>query len=557
MLPSQEENKRPPLDRDPVPPSWGLPDRAGQGAGPGNGTLRERRRAAPHGVRRSPADGLQPGFAGGDAQPAPAGRAWPRLAGRRGGGRPQARQAPVRRTDPCLCRSRQAMRPWLRMPGRCSSRLARKTLASCKASAWTTWCWVVAWVPTRLRRRTRSRLRTRRAPRRRAPMESRVGAAGSPSPTSDPSRFDGTRRSCPAGVPSWPSWTRVVTHTNGSRMQSTSPSLWTGCPSATTTRQPIPSCTATSTGSSTACSTRMPATARSSQGWCTRPALTRTSLSGGSCPRTGPLVEKDWIIALAQILELVRRHAKKLDGGTCHRHPQPVDGVLPRDPAGRDFDPVLRDIMVEFGRLGTIVVCSAGNDATARPSYPAAFAPWSDGNGPVPVDKDVVPLVSVGARNPNDKSDALFSNAGPWVRQVRARCCGDEHHPAVRRRPAADGGDEGLTAGSGAVSIPTTSAVDSRSGAERRFAAPLFAGRLAAEILPHLPKGTSPDTGAAVERGWNAVEASDRHHAMMSGWIGPENLHHRGVSRTTRAPVRHGGRLLDVPGPARPPMLPM
>ena len=220
----------------------------------------------------------------------------------------------------------------------------------------------------------------------------------------------------------------------------------------------------------------------------------------------GPLVEKDWIIALAQILELVRRHADKLDGGRAIDILSLSMGYYHETPQDATLDPVLRDIMVEFGRLGTIVVCSAGNDATARPSYPAAFAPWSDGNGPVPVDKSVVPLVSVGARNPNDKSDALFSNAGPWVRKyVRGAA-------VMSTIPPYDGG---------LLSMAATKAYgrkrscidpdDFRGGfavwSGTSFAAPLFAGRLAAQILPHLPKGTSPDTPAAVERGWSAVEA--------------------------------------------------
>ena len=68
-----------------------------------------------------------------------------------------------------------------------------------------------------------------------------------------------------------------------------------------------------------------------------------------------------------------------------------------------------------MGECGVTVVCSAGNDATARPMFPAAFAPWADGNGGIPATADCVPIVSVGALNPNG-TDALFSNAGPWVR---------------------------------------------------------------------------------------------------------------------------------------------
>ena len=73
------------------------------------------------------------------------------------------------------------------------------------------------------------------------------------------------------------------------------------------------------------------------------------------------------------------------------------------------------DILRLLGECGVSVVCSAGNDATARPMFPAAFTPWADGKGGVPADDRIVPVVSVGALNPNG-TDALFSNAGPWVR---------------------------------------------------------------------------------------------------------------------------------------------
>jgi subtilisin family serine protease len=54
---------------------------------------------------------------------------------------------------------------------------------------------------------------------------------------------------------------------------------------------------------------------------------------------------------------------------------------------------------------GVVVVASAGNDSTSRPCYPAAFSmSWLS-----------IPVVSVGALNPNRSTDALFSNVGKWV----------------------------------------------------------------------------------------------------------------------------------------------
>ena len=83
-----------------------------------------------------------------------------------------------------------------------------------------------------------------------------------------------------------------------------------------------------------------------------------------------------------------------------------------------------------MGECGVSVVCSAGNDATARPMFPAAFAPWADGKGGVPASTNAVPIVSVGALNPNG-TDALFSNAGPWVRAYAPGAARDEHPAAT------------------------------------------------------------------------------------------------------------------------------
>src|SRR5699024_9070446 len=74
------------------------------------------------------------------------------------------------------------------------------------------------------------------------------------------------------------------------------------------------------------------------------------------------------------------------------------------------------ELLKRLGECGTVVVCSAGNDATARPYFPAAFAPWNDGNGPVKTSPGCAPTESVGALNPNGGTVALFSNTGPWVR---------------------------------------------------------------------------------------------------------------------------------------------
>ena len=92
-------------------------------------------------------------------------------------------------------------------------------------------------------------------------------------------------------------------------------------------------------------------------------------------------------------------------------HENAADERVDADPGNLE-NPILFDELQRL-RDGTAVVCSAGNDATARPLYPAAFAPWHGEDTSRPR-RSLVPLTSVGAENPND-SVALFSNTGPWV----------------------------------------------------------------------------------------------------------------------------------------------
>jgi len=69
----------------------------------------------------------------------------------------------------------------------------------------------------------------------------------------------------------------------------------------------------------------------------------------------------------------------------------------------------LRAVLLDLARLGIATFCAAGNDATSRPSFPAAFAV-----DPEFTAGEVVPLVSVAALNP-DGTVAAFSNDGRWV----------------------------------------------------------------------------------------------------------------------------------------------
>ncbi len=230
-------------------------------------------------------------------------------------------------------------------------------------------------------------------------------------------------------------------------------------------------------------------------------------LSWRVVPSTGPIIESDWITALAQVAELVDRYRNDPETG------QPIDvlslsmGYYHETPYDELFDPTLYAILEDLSKNGTLVVCSAGNDATARPSFPAAFAPWLPGKpgekeGPVKASTTCLPIVSVGARNPADRSDALFSNAGRWVRAYTHGAAlvstippfqGGLQPPARtkafdRWREAIDPDD---FRGGFAVWSGTS------------FAAPLLAGRLATYALGSIPKDETAK--AAVDRWWTVL----------------------------------------------------
>jgi subtilisin family serine protease len=126
-------------------------------------------------------------------------------------------------------------------------------------------------------------------------------------------------------------------------------------------------------------------------------------------PSQGPIVESELVAALSQIAELARRYRAGEAGG----HPLDVlnlsMGYYHEDPSDAAFDPIMLGILKELADNGVVVVASAGNDSTDRPCYPGGFSGSAMS----------IPVVSVGALNPNRVTDALFSNVGSWVTTYR------------------------------------------------------------------------------------------------------------------------------------------
>ncbi|HKP05782.1 MAG TPA: S8/S53 family peptidase [Microbacterium sp.] len=164
-------------------------------------------------------------------------------------------------------------------------------------------------------------------------------------------------------------------------------------------------------------------------------------------------------------------------------------------PEQESIDSELYDLLRRLRAAGTVVVCSAGNDATDRPAAPASLHHWDGADCGIADEGDIAPLVTVGALNPSLTSVALFSNVGAWVKTyvrgvsvlstvptnfqggVQPDLVSDEYG---RRRQTLDIDDFG----SGFAVWSGTS-----------FAAPVVAGRIAAELVGPRPGGAAAAAG--------------------------------------------------------------
>src|SRR5690606_39231941 len=166
-------------------------------------------------------------------------------------------------------------------------------------------------------------------------------------------------------------------------------------------------------------------------------------------------------------------------------HETPIDG---------QFSLTLYALLRQARELGIVVVCSSGNDAIDRPSFPASLWAWPGADNGIGPD-DAAPLVSVGALNPSGRSVALFSNVGPWVRAYAPGAL------VVSTAPPFTGGAQPTTRDDlDGLPRETVDPDDYRSGfsvwSGTSFAAPFVAGRVAAKLGPLLAKGAAPSTKA-------------------------------------------------------------
>ncbi|MCU1423382.1 MAG: hypothetical protein JWN36_3033 [Microbacteriaceae bacterium] len=220
----------------------------------------------------------------------------------------------------------------------------------------------------------------------------------------------------------------------------------------------------------------------------------------------GTIDESEVSAALAAIVDIVER-AVDAPGSNGSL---PLDvlslsmGYYHETPEDYLIDVTLAELLLRLRRAGTVVVCSAGNDGTSRPMFPAAFGPWDstpDSDVPWVDQSDAAPLISVGARNPNG-STALFSNTGAWVQ------CYAEGASVVSTAPASPGGSQPIARTIAYSRTRETIDPDDYSSgfavwSGTSFAAPVIAGRVAAAI--GLAGGTPTSAEDRVKRAISAA----------------------------------------------------
>lgn len=122
-----------------------------------------------------------------------------------------------------------------------------------------------------------------------------------------------------------------------------------------------------------------------------------------------PVMNADGAVDSDQSLRALTRLSERVGSGEadqfidviCLAFGYEIDGPADDDPQTKK----LHDVLTTLTDRGVLIVASAGNRGEATPmTYPAAFALHAD-----------PPVISVGAKNPDGKTDAYYSNHGEWV----------------------------------------------------------------------------------------------------------------------------------------------
>lgn len=217
----------------------------------------------------------------------------------------------------------------------------------------------------------------------------------------------------------------------------------------------------------------------------------------------GVLLESDLLRLLQDILDRQLAALSAGDAGAIidvvtlsigYYHEQPTDQIT---------DIAIARLMRELGRAGVLVVAAAGNDATNRPLLPAGFAGQVVG-----LERDALPLVSVGSLNPGQASVSLFSNAGEWVTTYRPGASIVSTLPVTQDASAQP--SRHAAAAPGDARTRATIDPDDYSGgfgvwSGTSFAAPVLAGELAQHLVQQGPEDVHLD--ALIERGWKALSS--------------------------------------------------
>ena len=223
----------------------------------------------------------------------------------------------------------------------------------------------------------------------------------------------------------------------------------------------------------------------------------------------GNVLEGAFLLAVRSLVKMMARSARQ--GGRQVDVMNLSLGYYHETPEDDLFDRTMSELLLAARARGCAVVCSAGNDATDRPAFPAALWRWEGHEFRVPDPSSAAPHLAVGARNPNG-TVALFSNIGAWVTTFAPGASvlstyppfNGGMQPEVRndrgalRRESIDPDDfSGPRPQSEADGVGTGFALWSGTS----FAAPYVAAQLAAEIAEALMSGkvsTVPDRIAAL-----------------------------------------------------------